>query len=766
MLTRRSAILGLTAIAIASTPAPAATPYPCDYVPVPVLCYSTEKLAAAYNGPAFIVEKQRTVTAAGIFFLSDGHLDTTTLNAFQAGESYSRVTQWNNQVFGANNAIAAARVTSTGNTTTVAPDQKKISNIPNIASIQIGMAVIGAPFSDGTQVLTVDVPGNFVTVFDAAESITTATPLIFTTSDTPRIKIDRNIGSSRALVFEGASHSGRVFGLDIDPALSMSPQTYTAFMVIRPTSSMYRNQQFTPGLGSGTVLSLEREAPFALSGDTTAGSPTVLNVTPIAGVSPGMVFSTPSDGPFPEPVTILSITPTTPGVGNVTMSGANAVTNKVGASLMLSNPLARFYSNGDSGPGEMAVKDQSAFTFEPQDTMIEAAPIVLSFTSDATGVKQWQNEVIRTTTARSARSEGILRGYLGRMGLSQAGPFSKSGDFWASAVLVYDVALTQRQRAYISAALYERFSIRQARSRPGAKNFIYAGDSIPAGYVTLGLYGMFAHLQELLPNVRMGNYTVPGSQVTSIVGSPIYGYTQGMFPGSMAPNLTYSKTKNILVVLGGGNDMVSLTAPFTAALTVPGSTITSVAHGLVVGGRVFFNSNGDVLPAGVAFGPTYWVKNVLSPDTFNISATPTGPVISFSVGVPPESGTHQIISAPKTANSIYAGIVDVVQQGITAGAAKAFVIKVLPRIGTIYNSILPDLNTCIVSGAGGGAVCGAASHPAYTVIDPYLNACMAANPDPPGSSTVGACYFDAGHPNDLGHATMATQVLYPVLSLE
>ena len=76
---------------------------------------------------------------------------------------------------------------------------------------------------------------------------------------------------------------------------------------------------------------------------------------------------------------------------------------------------------------------------------------------------------------------------------------------------------------------------------------------------------------------------------------------------------------------------------------------------------------------------TYWVKNVLSPDTFEISATPTGSVISFS-GSP--SGQRRMVSLPKTAASIYTGIKNVVQAALSAGTAKVFVGTVLPRIGT------------------------------------------------------------------------------------
>ena len=392
--------------------------------------------------------------------------------------------------------------------------------------------------------------------------------------------------------------------------------------------------------------------------------------------------------------------------------------------------------------------------------MLEIAPVVLSFTSSPTGVKVGQNEIIRSSVLPSGRLELITQGYIGRMGLSRSGEFSKSGDFWVTAILAYDVALTEQQRGIIAAMLYERFQVDQQRSRPTAKNVIFVGDSIPAGYVTAGLYGMVPRLQEQFPAVRFGNYSVPGSQITPSVGTPFYGNTQEMFPGSVAPSLRYSKVKNILVVLGGGNDMLNPTAatPVTVTIAAPG-VVTWTGHGLSTGQRVYFQRNDDILPTPLSFGPgigpVYWVKQVLDPDSFTISATPSGAAINTS-GT--QSGTHLMVAYVKTAASVYAGIQSVVSQGLAAGATKVFVVKVLPRIGNEYAFVIDDLNTLIVNGAAGP--------PAYTVIDPYMNTCLATNPDPPGSTSPGACYFDSGHPNDLGHSTMATQVLAPALSAD
>src|SRR6185369_9113436 len=100
-------------------------------------------------------------------------------------------------------------------------------------------------------------------------------------------------------------------------------------------------------------------------------------------------------------------------------------------------------------------------------------------------------------------------------------------------------------------------SPRQTTSRPTVtKNMVMVGDSICSGYNAFGTYGMLPRLQDQLPTIRMGNYCVPGSQITASVGTPNYGYTAGMFPLSITPIFKYSKVKNALFILDGGNDMI------------------------------------------------------------------------------------------------------------------------------------------------------------------------------------------------------------------
>jgi microcystin-dependent protein len=110
------------------------------------------------------------------------------------------------------------------------------------------------------------------------------------------------------------------------------------------------------------------------------------------------------------------------------------------------------------------------------------------------------------------------------------------------------------------------------------------------------------------------------------------------------------------------------TLTVTISLASPG-VITWTAHALPVNTPVKFATTG-ALPTGITAGTTYYVKTVLSANTFTISATPGGTVINTSGS---QSGTHTGIFAP---------------YGYTAGA---------------ITFTLPDLRDKFILGAGAGA---------------------------------------------------------------
>lgn len=681
-------VLAVIVTLLCASRALAADIYPChiDNITDPVVCYGTELLASSYAGNAMTAQKQSTSTTTAIPFVGDS-LDTATLDTFIASDTYAQVTAWNDQIGGC----------------------------------------------------------------DAVANATVQIPWIGKTANAV------NVGTKRGIVFPGGTHLGIAYGLDIPSgcltAKGVTAKDYTAFMVVRPTSSMYRTQVFTPGLGSGTFLSLESSQPFQISGDTVAGVPQITNANPVAGLIPGMVVSSASNGPFPQPVLISTIVGTT-----ITVSGANAVATGTGVSILTSSPNTRIYANGNATPGGIGVSDNSALTFEPTDAELETGAMVIAITSNVTGVKQWQNEVVRSSSNRSSRTVTSSFGFIGRMGLSQqtnfgvpgscvantlpCGAFSLAGDFYTVAVIVYNYGMAEKDRATVSNALYDRLGIspNQNRSRvTDTQNFIMAGDSIPSGYNATFTNGMVTRLQDLMPGARFGNYSVPGSQVTVSVGTPNYGYTQGMFPLSIAPVMGYSKFKNVFFLLAGGNDMIDQNSLAGSISIASPAVVTRVAHGLSSGMRVGFTGT---LPSPLSVGVVYYVATVLSPDTYTIAATPGGSAINTTGS----SSGITVLQYTKTAAGIYAGIQNVVAQATAAGATKVFVSTVLPRTGNPYLFVLNDTNTLIRAGDGSG----------YTLLDLAVVSCL--------SDPTGICYTDGTHPSDLGHQTAANAIFGPVSS--
>lgn len=72
----------------------------------------------------------------------------------------------------------------------------------------------------------------------------------------------------------------------------------------------------------------------------------------------------------------------------------------------------------------------------------------------------------------------------------------------------------------------------------------------------------------------------------------------------------------------------------TMSLTSPG-VVTQTAHGYADKQRVFFRTTGT-LPTGVVADTVYYAR-VINANTYNLSATDSGPLINFTVG---QSGTH------------------------------------------------------------------------------------------------------------------------------
>lgn len=675
-------------------------PYPGDLLPAPKLCYGMKKMSSSFSGSVITVQKQSASTMTTIGLVGD-NFDSASLYTFLHSEPYGIVLQWNDQ---------------SGNGR---------------------HAVVGVPAGPNIQ----------------AESVRGVA-----------------IGGTPALSFQGGSNSGAIYGLVATglSSLALSPRDYTVIAVLRPTSSCFRNQARTPDTANGTYVSLEAAAPISITGDTSPGNPVITNVSSTAGIFADMVVGSPNPGPLVNPVVISSV-----GASSITLFGANATTTTTGGSLVVSSPLVQIYANGEDNPGSISVTDNGTFSLAPSDTAIETGPVVVAVTSDSTGVKQWQNEVVRSTTSRSAITTVPDRAYIGQFGGSITGGYSRSGDFWVVAIMVYDVALTQFERAEVTARLYEYYGIPAApsRSRPSAISVTSVGDSIGSGYIagsdghspspTLGGLNSYSNLLgDALPSARFLNYSVPGIQATTSVGTPTYAYIQGMMPTIVSPSLGYSKTKNILIVFSaGGNDMVSQTASTTVTFDVATSRVGWTAHGLSVGARVLFTSNSDTLPTPLSFYPSlytavYWVQSVPNANEFTLAASPSGSQITLGGS---QSGTHKAVGLPKTAASIFTGILSIISQALAAGATKVYACTLPPRVGGEYIYILDALNALIIAGAGG-----ASGNPLYTSINTGASAALNPNPNPANSFVPGTAYYDSGHMNDIGQRAVF-DVIYPIL---
>lgn len=98
--------------------------------------------------------------------------------------------------------------------------------------------------------------------------------------------------------------------------------------------------------------------------------------------------------------------------------------------------------------------------------------------------------------------------------------------------------------------------------------------------------------------------------------------------------------------------------------------VTKTGHGLSANDQVVFNSTGS-LPTGLTIGQTYFVKTVLSADTFTVSVTQGGSAINTSSA---GSGTHSVATGNNSNN------------GLTQDRAGAF-LTIQKAIDTVVDEI-------------------------------------------------------------------------------
>lgn len=136
-------------------------------------------------------------------------------------------------------------------------------------------------------------------------------------------------------------------------------------------------------------------------------------------------------------------------------------------------------------------------------------------------------------------------------------------------------------------------------------------------------------------------------------GLPVFPAMYGLTAASSATGgwnssaFLYAPTGNLASgnISGGATAYNAWTPGDVATVTISNASpgvVTYTAHGLTAGAPLFLATTG-ALPTGLSAGTTYYVKTVLTADTFTVASTPTGTEINTSSA---GSGTHTIQTCP------------------------------------------------------------------------------------------------------------------------
>ena len=386
-------------------------------------------------------------------------------------------------------------------------------------------------------------------------------------------------------------------------------------------------------------------------------------------------------------------------------------------------------ANGTLSPGTWEVTDGDAFNFSQTLTTVQVNPIVLTITSDSTGVKLWQNGEMRATASRSALTRTAATLYLGKLATSVAGGTSGAGDFQIVAWLYHNVGLTQAQQATLASALYDYFLITPSVSTSRAYGLGLMSDSIGAGFAaSVGTYGYMMYLQPLLSQpARVWNFAVPGSTVTQHpAGGPTYPKLLGQFTRVVEPIIPTTTLGTVLILHSGGNDTgfgpASRRGRTHGTTTIDGIDDTT---GLSPGDFIFYTARPNC-------GSTLTTIVSVAAHSVVVSSAPT---CSGNVRL-------QFTYAATSPTAVYNGLRSVAASAITAGVRGVIISTVLPR-NVAFQPWINALNVLIRAGTG------------FTLADCAAHPGLNTNPGP--------SYADAVHPSDLGHRQMAA-CLEPVVN--
>lgn len=122
--------------------------------------------------------------------------------------------------------------------------------------------------------------------------------------------------------------------------------------------------------------------------------------------------------------------------------------------------------------------------------------------------------------------------------------------------------------------------------------------------------------------------------------------------------------------------------PKSAAVTISVATpgvVTWTGHALAANTPVVFATTG-ALPTGLTAGTTYYVKTVLSTDTFSVSATSGGTAIATTLA---GSGTHTGTTEPVPSKRMFMGLVTGAEES-AGGANSTLMLNCSVTVNTNY----------------------------------------------------------------------------------
>jgi hypothetical protein len=172
-------------------------------------------------------------------------------------------------------------------------------------------------------------------------------------------------------------------------------------------------------------------------------------------------------------------------------------------------------------------------------------------------------------------------------------------------------------------------------------DIVVIGDS-NTGSAQVGMWGYQAGFSQAMFELGWLCYGLP-------VFPAMYGLTAASSAtgGWNSSAFLYAPTGNLASgnISGGATAYNAWTPGKVATVTISNASpgvVTYTAHGLTAGAPLFLATTG-ALPLGLSAGTTYFVKTVLTADTFTVASTPTGAAINTSSA---GGGTHTLQTCP------------------------------------------------------------------------------------------------------------------------